>query len=663
MKLQLTSLFVQDSPAELEATIHLSRALNRAELRRTETQGSSVHPDRLNRSSHSQSDLASSIQRSVTPSIAIPTLDPDQECRPSPSRRKKQQKESESHAQRGKAPTRINRINQSSSRDLTHASTQQSTLRDAFRLGFNGLAGDRLSESLDPHKPSTSAILRFVGLSRLQKYDPWYPEILFQPDSRPISQEQLTFRNRSVKTGVLYIHTNSMYPAPTISNDNIAQNALAWRRAPYRTLLHEHHDFFLASQHPSASPKLRRLVEKYTMARHMWQHGIHSFLKPLKHRLPDYTMPACMWKHVIHSVPGITSHRISGINPDDMHAFIYLSCTIMALKYETFLAFADTWIDRGHAPWAKFPTSFTTPAGIEPQREQGQRSNKPLEKLILITECRNGTQNKMQLPEKHRNHGLLWAENCAPTNSYDENLEDAVWKTWAGVTRSWYSKAAGGQDASVMDRLYHHLAILARLDSFRQLYHYSRSLTILDVLFRAREFVALYKHHFTGVQQLIAFMMLFLQGLIIWMNSLSRHITYRSVSVMLCVFRLPMVSGLPIDRDPILADETPFDYVVYGLMALYLIGMWFVGGKAKMYSFALMLAMAAIWAATVSNSFSAGLCKTYVKFIFTNFQVSILLTVFIGSSKLGLPPLSISWLRTALMLETRSCKYLHTSAE
>ncbi|KAK1597513.1 uncharacterized protein LY79DRAFT_388739 [Colletotrichum navitas] len=35
--------------------------------------------------------------------------------------------------------------------------------------------------------------------------------------------------------------------------------------ALHRTLLHEHQDFFLASQHPSASPALRRLASKYAM--------------------------------------------------------------------------------------------------------------------------------------------------------------------------------------------------------------------------------------------------------------------------------------------------------------------------------------------------------------------------------------------------------------
>jgi len=52
--------------------------------------------------------------------------------------------------------------------------------------------------------------------------------------------------------------------------------------ALHRTLLHEHHDFFLATQHPSASPALRTLATKYGMPYRMWQHGIHSFLKLLR---------------------------------------------------------------------------------------------------------------------------------------------------------------------------------------------------------------------------------------------------------------------------------------------------------------------------------------------------------------------------------------------
>jgi hypothetical protein len=89
--------------------------------------------------------------------------------------------------------------------------------------------------------------------------------------------------------------------------------------ALHRTLLHEHHDFFLASQHPSASPALRRLAAKYSMPARMWKHGIHSFLELLRRQLPE--------------------------SIDYMLAFIYLAYQMMALLYETVPAFEETWIE------------------------------------------------------------------------------------------------------------------------------------------------------------------------------------------------------------------------------------------------------------------------------------------------------------------------------
>lgn len=89
--------------------------------------------------------------------------------------------------------------------------------------------------------------------------------------------------------------------------------------ALHRTLLHEHHDFFLASQHPSASAALRRLASKYAMPARMWRHGIHSFLELLRHRLPA--------------------------SLEHMLTFIYLAYSMMALLYETVPAFEDTWIE------------------------------------------------------------------------------------------------------------------------------------------------------------------------------------------------------------------------------------------------------------------------------------------------------------------------------
>jgi hypothetical protein len=88
--------------------------------------------------------------------------------------------------------------------------------------------------------------------------------------------------------------------------------------ALHRTLLHEHHDFFLASQHPS-SPALQRLATKYAMPARMWRHGIHSFLELLRHRLPD--------------------------SLDHMLTFVYLAYSMMALLMESVPSFEETWIE------------------------------------------------------------------------------------------------------------------------------------------------------------------------------------------------------------------------------------------------------------------------------------------------------------------------------
>lgn len=79
---------------------------------------------------------------------------------------------------------------------------------------------------------------------------------------------------------------------------------------------HEHHDFFLASQHPFATPAVRRLPHKYVMPASLWRHAIYSFLR---NRLPAYF--------------------------DYMLAFIYLAYAMMTLLLETVPSFEDTWIE------------------------------------------------------------------------------------------------------------------------------------------------------------------------------------------------------------------------------------------------------------------------------------------------------------------------------
>lgn len=152
-------------------------------------------------------------------------------------------------------------------------------------------------------------------------------DIVMQPETRPISQEQLVAEVKGIYAGLVMVEAKCIEvdnKQATLAQADGAQSKLnneQWQAliALHRTLLHEHHDFFLASQHPSASPALRRLASKYAMPARMWRHGIHSFLELLRHRLPA--------------------------SLDHMLAFIYLAYTMMALLYETVPAFEDTWIE------------------------------------------------------------------------------------------------------------------------------------------------------------------------------------------------------------------------------------------------------------------------------------------------------------------------------
>jgi hypothetical protein len=48
-------------------------------------------------------------------------------------------------------------------------------------------------------------------------------------------------------------------------------------------------------------------------------------------------------------------------------------------------------------------------------------------------------------------------------------------------------------------------------------------------------------------------------------------------------------------------DDRPFDYVVYGLMAVYLVTMCFFGKMVKIYSLAVMTFMALLWVAMLGD--------------------------------------------------------------
>jgi len=143
-----------------------------------------------------------------------------------------------------------------------------------------------------------------------------------QLETRPISQDQLVAEVKGIYAGLVMVESKCIEVDNAQSSQSDAKlNNEQWQAliALHRTLLHEHHDFFLASQHPAASPALKRLATKYAMPARMWRHGIHSFLELLRHRLP--------------------------LSLEHMLTFIYLAYSMMALLYETVPAFEDTWIE------------------------------------------------------------------------------------------------------------------------------------------------------------------------------------------------------------------------------------------------------------------------------------------------------------------------------
>jgi Est1 DNA/RNA binding domain len=143
-----------------------------------------------------------------------------------------------------------------------------------------------------------------------------------------VSQQQLAAEVKSIYSGLTIVEARCIHldkaQAAAIRSAEKGETELIddhWKAliAIHRKLLREHHDFFLASQHPSAPPALRRLAANYSMPARMWKHGIHSFLELLRYSLPD--------------------------SLEYMISFIYFAYQMMSLLYETVPAFEDAWIE------------------------------------------------------------------------------------------------------------------------------------------------------------------------------------------------------------------------------------------------------------------------------------------------------------------------------
>lgn len=92
-----------------------------------------------------------------------------------------------------------------------------------------------------------------------------YPDLILQPESSPISKDQLAAEVKGIYAGLVMVEAKCInIDAAQAADPDSELTADQWQAliALHRTLLYEHHDFLMATQHPSATPALRGLAAK-----------------------------------------------------------------------------------------------------------------------------------------------------------------------------------------------------------------------------------------------------------------------------------------------------------------------------------------------------------------------------------------------------------------
>lgn len=104
-----------------------------------------------------------------------------------------------------------------------------------------------------------------------------------------LTEEQLINEVRGIYRGLVMVEEKCIKVDKQQMGSKTHLSPSQWNAlvALHRTLLNEHHNFYLASQHPSASPAMKRLAKTYKMPARMWRHGIHTFLELLRQSLPE----------------------------------------------------------------------------------------------------------------------------------------------------------------------------------------------------------------------------------------------------------------------------------------------------------------------------------------------------------------------------------------
>jgi hypothetical protein len=230
-----------------------------------------------------------------------------------------------------------NRSSQASQYNEIASGVAQRGLHDnegdsAATLSENLAVCDQTFTQLPKHDDDASSVSRTMSVTSSYQQAPhtmaapYLPidqasGIFLQPETHPIAEEQLVNEVRAIYAGLVMVEKKCI---EIVKQQNVTPGELTlleWRTltALHRTLLHEHFDFFLASNHPAASVAVKGLAKAYSIPARMWRYGMHSFLELLRNKLPS--------------------------SLDHMLTFIYMAYAIMTLLLESVPQFEETWIE------------------------------------------------------------------------------------------------------------------------------------------------------------------------------------------------------------------------------------------------------------------------------------------------------------------------------
>ena len=142
-----------------------------------------------------------------------------------------------------------------------------------------------------------------------------------RPNTLEITHDQLVNEVKGIYAGLVMVEKKCVEIDLQQSQSNTKLSVEQWQALTtlHRTLLHEHHDFFLASHRPTASDAMKRLATKYAIPAHMWRHGIHSILDLLRTQGSD--------------------------SLEFVLTFVYFAYSRTALLTESVPFSSDTWIE------------------------------------------------------------------------------------------------------------------------------------------------------------------------------------------------------------------------------------------------------------------------------------------------------------------------------